>query len=137
MISQLNRYEGKACGGVQLQSAVFSWFIRCRHNHKEDEEHLGPLQFPKWAHRSFPQGPAAVVDPRSFGLSRAQVQACYDELTDRIMGHIRRQIQCANIAAGKKIIKVSRLSSHASRALVNYRIEWLTMSNRGYYWWGD
>ncbi|GLA39582.1 hypothetical protein AnigIFM63309_007180 [Aspergillus niger] len=100
---RLTAFTGNACGAVQLQSLIYK---KLQHN-----EGRGPVTrskvnrpFAQWARQIFPHGPISM--PTNTGLPHADLQLIYKSAAIKIIGHIRREIACANICAGRSVVKV-------------------------------
>ncbi|GLA11489.1 hypothetical protein AnigIFM62618_003785 [Aspergillus niger] len=99
---RLTAFTGNACGAVQLQSLIYK---KLQHN-----EGRGPVTrskvnrpFAQWARQIFPHGPISM--PTNTGLPHADLQLIYKSAAIKIIGHIRREIACANICAGRSVVK--------------------------------
>ncbi|GKZ18725.1 hypothetical protein AbraIFM66951_009427 [Aspergillus brasiliensis] len=120
---RLTAFISNACGAVQLQSLVYR---ALQHN-----QAIGPttrskvdLPFAQWARQKFPNGPGQSM-PTNTGLPVADMEKIYESIAIKIIGHIRREIACANICAGRGVVNRLLLVGGLSRsAEISTKIEY-------------
>ncbi|RAH51658.1 hypothetical protein BO85DRAFT_409464 [Aspergillus piperis CBS 112811] len=113
---RLMAFTSNACGAVQLQSLVYAKALQqSRTSGPRTRSKAKLLPFAVWARQKFPYG--LVSMPTNTGLLDAALRLIYNSFAIKIISHIRREIACANICAGCKVIKklllVGGLSSSA------------------------
>lgn len=98
-----NSSQGNACGAVQFQSLIYKALEKSQENRPVTRRAKLPA-FADWARINFPCGPVAVPDVN--GFQHCDMEEIYDTVAAKIIGHVRQEIDCANICAGKNIVNV-------------------------------
>ncbi|PWY76614.1 hypothetical protein BO83DRAFT_415957 [Aspergillus eucalypticola CBS 122712] len=92
---------GQLC---ELQSLVYAKALQqSRTSGRMTRSKVKLLPFAEWARQKFPYG--LVSMPTNTGLLDAALRLIYNSVANKIISHIRREIACANICAGCKVIK--------------------------------
>ncbi|GLA91077.1 hypothetical protein AtubIFM61612_005405 [Aspergillus tubingensis] len=92
-----------AFGAVQLQSLIYEALQQSRRSGPMTRSKVKLAPFAPWARQKFPYGPVSM--PTDTGLPDDGLRLIYDSVAIKIISHIRRKIACANICAGRKVIK--------------------------------
>ncbi|EHA22993.1 hypothetical protein ASPNIDRAFT_37023 [Aspergillus niger ATCC 1015] len=100
-----NSSQGNACGAVQFQSLIYKALEKSQENRPVTRRAKLPA-FADWARINFPCGPVAVPDVN--GFQHCDMEEIYDTVAAKIIGHVRQEIDCANICAGKNIVNGKR-----------------------------
>ncbi|GJP91364.1 hypothetical protein AnigIFM59636_011604 [Aspergillus niger] len=98
---RLTAFTSNACGAVQFQSLIYKALEKSQENRPVTRRAKLPA-FADWARINFPCGPVAVPDVN--GFQHCDMEEIYDTVAAKIIGHVRQEIDCANICAGKNIV---------------------------------
>ncbi|OJJ76163.1 hypothetical protein ASPBRDRAFT_203827 [Aspergillus brasiliensis CBS 101740] len=97
---RLTAFASNACGAVQFQSLIYRALENSQVNRPVTRRSKLPA-FVDWARHNFPCGPVKAPG-REF--PHCDMEEIYDTVAAKIIGHIRQEIDCANICVGRNVI---------------------------------